>query len=180
MIKKFVQSIISNGGASLDLYNGILNPNNGYSASKEGYELKFQNSDDFGTLYSLVKRYLTDTFHLLLEDTGFILGAWVNGDVLYLDISKHFSDEMECREFAIKNNQVAYFDHDKKQCVYSCEINNPEQRYGWGKKIVVFNEKVANNIAYQLGTYYIRRENSVQIYPERSILSSNEIYKSDY
>jgi hypothetical protein len=38
------------------------------------------------------------------------LGAWVDKNKLYLDISRVYDNEEEARAMAIKNNQIAYFD----------------------------------------------------------------------
>jgi hypothetical protein len=109
---EFCDAVINNGGATFNLVTGT-SPTSGYIVSDEGQE---EVTKLFGgavakemLITSAIKKYISDKgFILSLSDKN--LGAWVDSNKLYLDISVVYDNEQDAIEMARKNNQLAYFD----------------------------------------------------------------------
>jgi len=108
----FCTAILEDGGATFNLATGT-SPASGYIVSEAGHEQVYSmlNNDIANQIFvtSIVRKYIADKgYELSLVDN--YLGAWVDNNKIYLDISRVYDNEDEAREMAIKNNQIAYFD----------------------------------------------------------------------
>ena len=105
-LDKLIQLTLENDGASLSLNSGVFNPKVGFFAS-------FKDNEVVIPIDALNKESLLTYIGLneaQLRTNGNFIGVWIESDLVYLDISKQFSSEAECKEFAIANNQLAYYD----------------------------------------------------------------------
>jgi hypothetical protein len=108
----FCDAVLENGGATFNLVMGT-SPTNGYIVSEAGHEvvMPMMKNEVANQIFvtSAVRQYISDKgYELSLVDN--YLGAWVDKNKLYLDISRVYDNEDEARAMAIKNNQIAYFD----------------------------------------------------------------------
>jgi hypothetical protein len=86
-------------------------PTSGFMASVEGFESIVPVKDNYGldrNDYAAIYAKLFDHIHHI--ENGGCIGGWVHEGQLYLDVSHHFDDESECRDYARLNNQLAYYD----------------------------------------------------------------------
>jgi len=104
-----------NGGGSVrEDGNGYvrINPCTGYVASIEDSEVTVS-ADKFSVKYCaefIIRNELTNC-------TDYY-GGWVDDGIVYLDVSRRFSDRVECLVFAAENNQLAYFNCERAETVY--------------------------------------------------------------
>jgi hypothetical protein len=107
---EFVNSIVSNGGATLSLKTGELNPDYGFMVALSGAEEKFPY--DPAKIKQQVRDY-TEKHRAELDVDGHYLGAWINSDngKLYLDISELVMDEEEAQTLSEERRQLAYYDN---------------------------------------------------------------------
>lgn len=108
----FCTAILEDGGATFNIATGT-SPASGYIVSEAGHEvvMPMMKNEIANQIFvtSAVRQYISDKgFELSLVDN--YLGAWVDKNKLYLDISRVYDNEDEARAMAIKNNQIAYFD----------------------------------------------------------------------
>lgn len=108
----FCTAILEDGGATFNLVTGT-SPTSGYIVSEAGHEvvMPMMKNEIANQIFitSAVRQYISDKgFELSMVENH--LGAWVDKNKLYLDISRVYDNEDEAREMAIKNNQIAYFD----------------------------------------------------------------------
>lgn len=106
----FKNSIIGTGGATYNLLTGEFNPDRGFMVSIKGHEdvSKF----NVNNLQYTIARYIRIKADLILsgENQELFLGAWVDGEDLYLDVSIHIESRAEAIRVAISNEQIAYYD----------------------------------------------------------------------
>ena len=110
---KFCNDVAKNGGASYNIATG-LTPKTGYMVSLSGHEQVHDYKRD--DLELIVKNYVA-VKGLKLENPNVYLGAWLNGEKIYLDISTNINDLNEATEFGRMHKQLAI--HDVKN---ECEI----------------------------------------------------------
>lgn len=108
----FCTAILEDGGATFNLATGT-SPTSGYIVSEAGHEvvMPMMKNEIANQIFvtSAVRQYISDKgYELSLVEN--YLGAWVDKNKLYLDISRVYDNEDEARAMAIKNNQIAYFD----------------------------------------------------------------------
>jgi len=103
-IRNFIESVNTNGGASLNINTGELNPKKGYFVSIAGAEKKIRSfaGDD-------LKNYILENSDLLLEQ-GVFLGGWVHEGKIFLDCSQQIFDKREAIIKGIKRGQIAIYD----------------------------------------------------------------------
>lgn len=115
----FNKSILENGGASYSLLTGEFNPNHGYMVSIKGHETKVNASGKKSFQYDIAQ-YIKSKADILISgitDDKFI-GAWIDNDYLYLDVSILVDSETEALQIAKENNQLAYFNNETKESIY--------------------------------------------------------------
>ena len=113
-LKAFIHSLYTTNGASLSIRSGVLNPKFGFLASYKDYSQVIDLSKFKDNEADIILAYIIEHREQLMTSGNF-LGAWLNEGKIYLDVSKQFSREVECREFAIENKQQAYFAAENKQ-----------------------------------------------------------------
>ena len=143
-IRQFVREIRENEGASLQLSTMLLNPQTGFLASYQHptVQIPIVGVDD-EVIISEIEIFIVQHQPQLYKSKNW-LGAWVDNGILYLDVSKHFTNIDSCVAFAQRNNQRAFFSCAKGKSVYGYEVNGQ----------VFYSEITANNKAYTTGTFY--------------------------
>lgn len=100
-VDRIVDNIIATGGATFNA-NGLFSYLQGYQVGINGSGLmhdlpKRENADAYRAVIDNKVRVFANKKWVLIEE-NFDLGAWVDGGVLYLDVTRHYSD----RELAVK------------------------------------------------------------------------------
>lgn len=113
-MKKLIDEIINNGGASLDNNYKIMNIEKGYSVSILGQE-KTYCIDNLN--YNDIIEDLKQKQELIKDKKGYYVGLWVDDNKLYTDVSKTITNYKQAKEFGIANKQKAIFDNKNKKCV---------------------------------------------------------------
>lgn len=114
----FIKDTLNNGGASYNLLTGDYNPNFGYMVAVKGHELKlpitqFHNKS--------LAEYIASKCHILMTNSNcnMFLGAWVDKGFVYLDVSQLITDKIKALNIAISQNEIAIFDNENKESVYT-------------------------------------------------------------
>jgi hypothetical protein len=105
-----IHKILKDGGGT---FNFDLTPStfhDGYYASVYGYD-QTVSVDDFGE--ASLQGYLD----AVEGHPDYLIGAWVNDGIVYLDLTKHIPDRGEAIEFGIYNRQQAIWDIVKDEAV---------------------------------------------------------------
>jgi hypothetical protein len=110
--KKYLELIIwnasKNKGITYSLNDNSFNPNDGYSVSMKGCEVK-----SLVLSARLLADYIKMHSYLLSQDGNF-LGIWADDNVWYLDVSNVVSDKQDAIKLGIANEQLAIFDNKNK------------------------------------------------------------------
>lgn len=117
---EFSKSILANGGASYNLLTGELNPNDGFMVAIQAHEETIENNYADGLQYNIAT-YIKSKAHILcsgISGNNYFIGAWVDNNKLYLDVSIKVATESDAKQLAINNNQLAYFDNNTKESIY--------------------------------------------------------------
>ena len=86
-------------------------PKSGFAVGVEGHE-KTVPLDIF--TYRSIRGYILDKSVELFEE-GYCLGIWIDGNLVYLDLSLVFEDQVEASLVARAHKQLAYYDLAKKE-----------------------------------------------------------------
>jgi hypothetical protein len=106
----FKNSIIGTGGATYNLLTGEFNPDRGFMVSIKDHEERSKFNPI--NLQYTIARYIRTKADLILsgENQDLFLGAWVDGEDLFLDVSVHIESRQEAIRVGIANEQIAYYD----------------------------------------------------------------------
>lgn len=110
----FVASVVENGGATFNLVTGT-SPTTGFVVSERGFELKLELFGNAITREVLISAIVTDyirEFGFELNDPENFLGGWIDGEELFLDISRVYDNEHDALRVAVENGQRAYYHID--------------------------------------------------------------------
>ena len=117
-LNQFVNTTLSNSGCSLSFNSGVINPPVGYFSAYAGNELVIKLEDfTLSKAKVLLLPYLIRN-EAALRIQGNFLGSWISNGLVYVDISKQFYNEHQCKIAAIKNKQQSYFDAKNKITIF--------------------------------------------------------------
>ena len=105
--KRLINEILKNGGATLNTELENANLKNGYMVSMAGYEtvISLEDLKDYKQVEKILIKYKK-----LARKKGAFIGAWINENKLYLDLSKNYKRLGNAMKIGKKNNQLAIFD----------------------------------------------------------------------
>lgn len=106
-----LKEILKSGGATLTKELKALEKNDGYMVSKIGCEKTFT----LDNLKDLEKEVIN--YRNKLKNNEYI-GIWIDKDIIYLDISKHYTTKDKAIKSGIKNKQLAIYDLKNNKSVY--------------------------------------------------------------
>jgi phage antirepressor YoqD-like protein len=106
-----LKELLKKGGATLTKDLKALEKNEGYMVSLLGYE-KTYNFNQLKELEQNIKEYQKQ-----LKNNEYI-GLWVDNNIIYLDISKHYIKKEKAKKAGIKNKQLAIYDLRKNKSIY--------------------------------------------------------------
>ena len=105
--------IIKNEGATLDCNYNDFKSDIGFMVSVKGQEVKVNKNDIQG-----IKREIEKKREFIKDKKGLFIGLWLDGEIMYVDVSIHIIDYMEALEVARNNDQLAIFDLKNKDSIY--------------------------------------------------------------
>lgn len=110
-IKKIKKLILKNHGAT-------LNAKSLKSATlKTGYMVSLADSETQININELNIKLLKDYKKRALKNNAFV-GFWLDNNILYLDISKHFNNRLEAIKEGRKNKQLAIYNLKLQKSIY--------------------------------------------------------------
>lgn len=113
-----IKKIIKNGGETLtkDLKKASLN--NGYMVSLEGAESQVKSDD-----YNAIKKAIEEKQAIIQDSKNLYIGLWLDGGIMYIDLSINIKDKVEALEFGKKNKQLAIYDLVNNDSIYLKDYN---------------------------------------------------------
>ena len=110
-MKKLINEIIKNGGATLTSTLESAELKNGYMVSEVGAEKVFgldKVEEIEKTLIEYAEKITSNEY----------VGAWVDDGKLYIDISKHYKSKKQALRVGADNKQLAIFDIANAESIY--------------------------------------------------------------
>ena len=110
-MKKLIEKIIKNGGATLTSTLEDADLKNGYMVSEVGAERVFgldEVEEIEKTLIEYAEKITTNQF----------VGAWMDDDKLYIDISRHYKSKKQALRVGADNKQLAIYDIANEESIY--------------------------------------------------------------
>ena len=111
-LKKIKNLIIKNGGATLD--GQTLKP----ATFKRGYMVSIKGTESQLNINNLKIKVIKQYQKQAKQKRGCV-GFWLDNNILYLDISKHYVSKDKACKNAIKNNQLALYDIYNNKSIYT-------------------------------------------------------------
>ena len=105
--------IIENKGATLDSNYNNFNSDRGFMVSIKGQEVKTDKNN-----IKEIKKEIEKKREFIQDKEGLYIGLWLDGDIIYVDVSIHIIDYLEALEVARNNDQLAIFDLKNKDSIY--------------------------------------------------------------
>ena len=100
-----IKRIIKDGGATLTKELTKAELNGGYMVSLEGAESQVKGDD-----YNAIKKAIEEKQAIIKDSKNLFIGLWLDGGIMYIDISINIEDRSEALEFAKRNKQLAIYD----------------------------------------------------------------------
>lgn len=104
-IKKYIDQ---NGGATMSPDLNIVSLKAGFVVSLNGFETKARR----------ITKKLLKKYQKLAYMHGAYIGAWVDNNTIYLDLSINILDMQQAINEGVKNKQLAIFDIENKTSLY--------------------------------------------------------------
>lgn len=111
-VKQTLDLILKNGGGTFTKQGASLEVSQGYAVSLAGKEVKLDLSLPRPILEAALNAYIA-----WAEFEVEYLGAWIDGNTLYLDVSEVYTNEVDAKRAAIQRKQLAYFDFSRMAAV---------------------------------------------------------------
>ena len=113
ILSKFLFNLLENNGATFNTFNGQMNPKQGYFVSIKQYEQIVELKDlSLATIENFVEKNKET-----LSNNHNYLGAWIENDKVYLDISQQFFDKHQALTIAFNQQQRAIYDAFKDEVI---------------------------------------------------------------
>jgi hypothetical protein len=122
-VSKFKKALLKNGGATISVKTGNINPKSGYFVSLADRGGKFPIEKFKEMTFLILISYISENRYFLLDESeDYFLGGWVYEDTVYLDVSVRIEDREEAIEIGLLNNQLAIYDANNQECILLNEI----------------------------------------------------------
>lgn len=113
-----VKRIIENGGETLTNELKKAELVNGFMVSLEGTESQVKGED-----YQAIKKAIEEKQAIIQDSKNLFIGLWLDGGIMYVDISINIIDKVEALEFAKYNKQLAIYDIVNNDSIYLKDYN---------------------------------------------------------
>lgn len=113
-----IKRIIENKGETLTKELKKADINGGFMVSLEGTETQAKGDD-----YQAIKKAIEEKQGIIKDNNNLYIGLWLDGGIMYIDISINIIDKMEALEFAKYNKQLAIYDLINNDSIYLKDYN---------------------------------------------------------
>lgn len=114
MIKEIILKGIKNGGFTIDKDLKEIQEKSGFMVSLYGFEKTYNiNSNYMNDLIIDVLKYQ----ELIKDKKNMFIGLWVDNDIVYLDLSKHYKNKQKAMLNGINNEQLSIYDIKNNSCI---------------------------------------------------------------
>ncbi len=113
-----IKRIIKDGGATLTSELKKAELKGGYMVSLEGAETQVKGDD-----YNAIKKAIKEKQEIIKDKNNMYIGLWLDGGIMYVDISINIIDKVEALEFAKYNKQLAIYDLKNNDSIYLKDYN---------------------------------------------------------
>lgn len=113
-LEKIIVNGINNGGFTIDGNFKPIQEKKGYMVSLYGYEKTYSLNGDYKDLKADLMKYQA----MVKQYKNIYIGLWIDNDLIYLDISKHYTSKKRAIQAGIQNDQLAVYDIAKNESVY--------------------------------------------------------------
>ena len=166
MNNKKILEIVKNGGATLDKNYNNFSSNNGFMVSLQGQEVKVNKNDIKG-----IRKEIEKKREFIKDKRGLYIGLWLEGDIMFIDVSVHIINYLRALEVGRNNKQLAIFDLKNKDSIYL----NYMTYYNMYEIIKDINDKI---IAYKLIRQYDNIKDITKDLKENTKVIYNCTFKS--
>lgn len=108
-----VKRIIENGGATLTSELKKADLKRGYMVSLEGAESQVKGND-----YQAIIKAIEEKQEIIKDKDNLYIGLWLDGGIMYVDLSINIEDKVDALEFAKYNKQLAIYDITNNDSIY--------------------------------------------------------------
>lgn len=113
-----VKRIIENGGATLTSELKKADLKRGFMVSLEGAEVQIKGED-----YQAIIKAIEEKQEIIKDNNNLFIGLWLDGGIMYVDISINIEDKTDALEFAKRNKQLAIYDLINNDSIYLKDYN---------------------------------------------------------
>lgn len=113
-----IKKIIENGGETLTRELEKAELKRGFMVSLEGTETQVQGND-----YRAIMKAIKDKQTIIKDRENLYIGLWLDGGIMYIDISINIEDKTEALEFGKYNKQLAIYDLVNNDNIYLKDYN---------------------------------------------------------
>lgn len=113
-----IKRIIENKGETLTKELKKAELKRGYMVSLEGAESQVKGDD-----YQAIKKAIEEKQTIIKDNDNLFIGLWLDGGVIYVDLSINIKDKAEALEVAKKNKQLAIYDLINNDSIYLKDYN---------------------------------------------------------
>ena len=113
-----IKRIIKNGGATLTSELKKAKLTRGYMVSLEGTESQVKGDD-----YQAIIKAIEEKQAIIKDSKNLFIGLWLDGGIMYVDVSINIEDRAEALEFAKRNKQLAIYDLMGNDSIYLKDYN---------------------------------------------------------
>lgn len=113
-----IKRIIENGGATLTSELKQAELTRGFMVSLEGAESQVQGND-----YQAIIKAIEEKQNIIKDNDNLYIGLWLDGGIMYIDLSINIQDKTEALEVAKRNKQLAIYDLINNDSIYLKDYN---------------------------------------------------------
>lgn len=113
-LEKIIKDGINNDGFTIDGNFKPIQEKKGFMVSLYGYEKIYPLNGDYKALKADILKYQ----ELIKNYKNIYIGMWIDNDLIYLDISKHYNSKKRAMQAGIQNEQLAIYDIAKNKSIY--------------------------------------------------------------
>lgn len=110
-IKKIIEEIKENNGGTYNKEYKTINAKKGFMVSLQGYEKKCKTEQE-------IEKAITENMEIVKGLDNAYLGAWIDEDIIYIDISVLVENKDDALELGKVNNQLAIYDIENNESIY--------------------------------------------------------------
>ena len=110
-IKTIIEEIKKNNGGTYNKNLKSINASKGFMVSLQGYEVKCKTDEE-------IEQAITKNMEIVRGLDNAYLGAWIDDNITYIDISVLVENKEDALEMGKINNQLAIYDIQNNESIY--------------------------------------------------------------